>query len=172
MDNAQTGWYLVYTKPRHENIAEINLKRQGFNIYLPLYKQHKRKKDIYQLIAEPLFPRYLFIRLNSKVDDWSKIRSTRGCISLVRFSTLPARVPDGLIEKLQQGDNARMTETCMSTPEFKPGDRVQILDGILSGYEGIVTIKNSKQRVTLLLSMLEGHSRCINLSAHQIKIIA
>jgi len=35
-------WYLAYTKPREERIAEANLQQQDFEVYLPLYKKFKK----------------------------------------------------------------------------------------------------------------------------------
>jgi len=167
--DAHAEWYLVFAKPNHENIAKLNLDRQGFLTYLPLLQQHKRKRNLYKLITEPLFPRYLFIYLNSEIDDWSKIRSTRGCVSLVRFGAFPARVPRLLVERLQQDEANRIIQQKICTPDFKTGDRVQIIDGVLANYEGIVEIKNSQERITLLLDIAENHTRRVNLSIHQVK---
>lgn len=168
--DARTGWYLIFTKPHHENIASVNLERQGFHIYFPLIQQHKRRHNLYQVVTEPLFPRYLFIHLNSEKEDWSKMRSTRGCVSLVRFGSIPARIPDTLVEQLKRDESTRLIQETKTTPDFKNGDRVRILEGVLSGYQGIVEVKNSQQRVTLLLTIAEGHTRCINLPTHQIEL--
>ncbi|HLB43321.1 MAG TPA: transcription/translation regulatory transformer protein RfaH [Gammaproteobacteria bacterium] len=165
------GWYLVYTKPRHETVAKINLERQGFDTYLPLLQQHQRIQDFYKMVTKPLFPRYLFICLSSEIDDWSKIHSTRGCVSLVRFGTWPARVPDVLIEYLQREEAARFAQPVTNTPDFKAGDSVRVLDGILVGYEGIVEVKNSQQRITLLLTVTQHHTRRVNLSVNQIEMV-
>ena len=170
MKESHKGWYLVYTKPRHETVAKLNLQRQAFHVYLPLLQQHKRKRHHYQMVTEPLFPRYLFIYLDTTMNDWSKIRSTRGCISLVRFAAHPARVPDALIEKLKREEINRSNEPIIGIPDFQPGDKVKILDGILANYEGIVEAKTSRERVTLLLNIAEGHTRSVNLSLHQIQI--
>lgn len=170
-DDALSGWYLVYTKPRHENIAEINLKRQGFCVYLPLLQQHKRVRNLYQIVTEPLFPRYLFVYLSAEIDDWSKVRSTRGCVSLVRFGSLPARVPDKLLDQLKHDEDTRFNQEQSSTPDFQPGDRVRVIDGMLINYEGIIENKNSQQRVTLLLTITEGHTRSVNLSVHKVKAV-
>lgn len=169
MKDTVTSWYLVYTKPRLEMIAEANLINQGFHVYLPLNQQHKRQNSFYRIVTEPMFPRYLFIQLRTDVDDWSKVRSTRGCISLVRFDVFPARVPDKLVECIKQNQEQVLYRKLDATPSFKPGDHVQIVDGVLKGYEGIVEAKNSNQRVTLLLSFVEGFTRSVNLSVHQIK---
>ncbi len=162
-------WYLVFTKPHHENIAKLNLERQGFHTYLPLCQQHKRKRNVYQIVTEPLFPRYLFISLGSQINDWGKIRSTRGCVSLVRFGTLPARIPTTLVEKIRQSEADQRQQKKLSTPDFKPGDRVQVIDGVLANYEGIVEIKNNHERITLLLIIAEEHTCRVNLSVHQVQ---
>ena len=169
MKDAHIGWYLVITRPYHETIAKLNLDHQGFHTYLPLSSQHKHRRNRYQLVTEPLFPRYLFIHLNSEIDDWSKIRSTRGCISLVRFGLLPARVPDSLIEQLQSDETTRAIQDKIQS-QFKPGDHVRVLDGLLAGYEGIIELKNSQERVTLLLTIAEGHTRRISLPLNQVEM--
>ena len=171
MKDTHIGWYLVFTKPNQETIAQCNLQRQGFQIYFPLLQQYKHRSNLYRVVTEPLFPRYLFIHLNSELNDWSKVRSTRGCISLIRFGSLPARVPDTLVERLKQDEAIRLVKSQTSTPDFKPGDRVRVTDGLLTDYEGIVEIKNSQQRVTLLLTIAEGHTRSVSLSVHQVKAI-
>ncbi|EKD54133.1 MAG: transcriptional activator RfaH [uncultured bacterium] len=169
--DARTGWYLVFTKPKQEAAAESHLQRQGFQIYFPLLKQYKHRGNLYQQVIEPLFPRYLFIHLNSDSDDWSKVRSTRGCVSLIRFGLLPARVPDALVPQLKKTEDLRLLPAKSAAPDFKPGDRVQVIDGLLADYEGIVEIKNSQQRVTLLLRIAEGHTRSVNLSVHQVRAV-
>lgn len=38
-------WYLAYTKPRQEQIAQVNLEQQAFEAYLPLYKKFKKTEQ-------------------------------------------------------------------------------------------------------------------------------
>ena len=56
-------WYLVHTKPRQEKCALENLQRQGFHCYLPTLPSEKIRQGVLMVADEPLFPRYLFIRL-------------------------------------------------------------------------------------------------------------
>src|SRR3990167_4520011 len=119
MRDALTGWYLVHAKHNLEDKAKLNLERQGFCTYLPLLQQHKHRRNIYRVVSGPLFPGYLFVRLNAGFDDWSKIRSTIGCIALVRFGIFPARVPDILIEQLQNCEESRLINAKKTTPDFK-----------------------------------------------------
>lgn len=96
-------WYLVHTKPRHEKCALENLQRQGYECYLPVLQHVVQSGEPARLSHEPLFPRYLFIRLDhgESAKSWSPIRSTRGVSRLVSFGAVPARVDDKLIEALK-----------------------------------------------------------------------
>jgi transcriptional antiterminator RfaH len=81
-------WYLIHTKPRQELRALENLQRQGYECYLPLLPTEKIQQKLVAIVDEPLFPRYLFIRLDSSQSgkSWTPIRSTLGVSKLV---TLP-----------------------------------------------------------------------------------
>ena len=60
------SWYLVPTKPRQEKTALINLELQGYECYLPMLSAEKLRQRVLSVIDEPLFPRYLFIRLDKR----------------------------------------------------------------------------------------------------------
>lgn len=146
-------WHLIYTKPKQEKLAETHLSRQGYHVYLPLFHSLQRRQGRYQTLVEPLFPRYLFILLNTSTDNWAPIRSTRGVTSLVRFGGLPAKVPAQLIKLLMKNENKNGAEQ-LNVPQFEPGENIQILDGVMAGYQGIVKAKNSTKRVTVLLDVV------------------
>ena len=42
-------WYLVYSKPRQEELAKANLQRQGFVCYLPMARQPRRRMGKWQI---------------------------------------------------------------------------------------------------------------------------
>lgn len=96
-------WYLVHTKPRQEKCALENLERQGYQCYLPTLPSEKLRQGLLTVSDEPLFPRYLFIRLGQgdSAKSWVPIRSTKGISRLVSFGVEPAKVEDGLIELLR-----------------------------------------------------------------------
>ena len=84
---ATLSWYVVHTKVRQEALALTNLNRQGFECYMPMIKLEKIRQRKTATVAEPMFPRYLFIRLDTSGSgqSWSPIRSTLGVSQLVRF---------------------------------------------------------------------------------------
>ena len=105
-------WYLVHTKPRQEKSALENLHRQGYQCYLPTIPSEKLRQGPLTVADEPLFPRYLFIRLGQgdSAKSWAPIRSTKGVSRLVSFGIEPARVDGGLIELLRTQEASVQTD--------------------------------------------------------------
>jgi len=152
------SWYLVQTKPRREYTAKENLERQGYTTYLPLILLRRRRSGRSCTAPGPMFPRYLFISLHEGVDDWRPIRSTTGVSSLVRFGQQAACVPDTLITTLQSREDDAGIQRI---PErvLREGDRVRIAEGPFEGYEAVIEAASGKQRVILLLQLLERNVR-------------
>lgn len=151
-------WYLIYSKPRQESLAQRNLERQGYEIYLPLVRQPRRRLGRRVTVVGPMFPRYLFIRLDSETDNWGPIRSTLGVSALVRFGQQPAEAPAGLIEILRSREDERGVQV-LPADDYRRGSRIRITDGGLMGYEGIFVARNSRDRVVVLLDIMGKHAR-------------
>ncbi len=71
-------WYAIHSKPRQEERALENLERQGFQAWLPMLTVEKFRRGKLAKVVEPMFSRYLFIRLDTEQTNWSPIRSTLG----------------------------------------------------------------------------------------------
>jgi len=161
------GWYLVYTKPRAEQTALENLERQNYSVYLPKMNVNLRRRGRYITQTEPMFPRYLFIQLNCTTDNWSPIRSTLGVSSMVRFGAYPLQVPDDLIELLKANEDEYGIQT-IETKKFEKGNRVRIIDGAMSGCEGIFESETSKDRVVILLNIAGQYTR-VSMTRHDLQ---
>jgi transcriptional antiterminator RfaH len=159
-------WYAIHTKARQEYVAVENLERQSFEVFLPLIRQSRRRRGRWQTVTEPLFPGYLFSRLDLEADNIAPIRSTRGVTGLVRFGGLPCPVPVDVVEDLQNLQESEEGVICTATL-FQQGDRVSICEGPLAGLEGIFLAASGKERVSLLLDFL-GKQQRIDISRHRI----
>ena len=162
------AWYLIYSKPQQERLALENLERQGYSPYLPLIRNRRRRKGRYVSIIEPMFPRYLFVHLSDETDNWGPIRSTIGVANLVRFGMQAARVPDSLIEMMEERDEEGVQT--LAPPDPKPGDQVRIVEGVMAGYEAIFQARTGKERVVLLLQLAQDRTARIQVSAHDIEL--
>jgi transcriptional antiterminator RfaH len=146
-------WYLVHTKPRQEKCALENLQRQGFQCYLPTLPSEKLRQGMLMVMDEPLFPRYLFIRLGHEdsAPSWSPIRSTKGVSRLVSFGVEPAKLADSLVESLRAQEAA-----VQAVPErlFKPGERIRLTEPPFADIEGIYQMADGERRVMVLIELL------------------
>lgn len=145
-------WFVVHTQPHNEARAIVNLHRQGFVTFNPCVrrtKSHARKKTP---SLEPLFPSYVFVLFDPERDQWRCINGTFGVIRLISNGDVPAAVPDGVVEALQQ-------RTCDDgalnwTSTLQVGDQVRITEGPFAELAGTLEHLDGSGRVKVLLDML------------------
>lgn len=147
-------WYAVCCKPRQEAVAEENLLRQGYRVYLPRIQNTRRRLGQWVDVVEPLFPRYLFIRVDPTLRSTAPVRSTRGAVGLVRFGGQPAVVPEGVIDSLVQRETPDSGLHQDNRPLFCAGEPVRLAQGPLADMEGIFVEEDGEKRVTVLLELL------------------
>jgi transcriptional antiterminator RfaH len=150
-------WYLVFTKPRQELVALENLERQGYRCYLPQWQVEKKKRGrqaaAWATVTEALFPRYLFMELDTGPTgpSWGPIRSTTGVTSLVRFGLHPAKAPTGLIDTLRAMEAQHAQSAACP---LVPGDLVSLREGPFAGLQAVYQCQDSNARITLLLEVM------------------
>lgn len=151
MSDDTSAWYLVLTKPRQESIALNNLERQGYRCYLPMLRTEKIRRRKSGIVVVPMFPRYLFVWLDSSMSgkSWTPIHSTLGVSQLVHFGNRMAKVDDRLVDLLRIREQAHPTETL-----FNPGDAVVITDGPFAGIEAVYQTSDAERRSLILLEIL------------------
>ena len=147
-------WYVVNTKAREETKAFFNLKRQGFNTYLPQYKKmrrHARKTDI---VLTPLFPKYLFVEFNLDMENWSCINSTIGVSKLIRFGSVPTPVRTALVNEIKIREGSDGTVSLNRCLAIKKGDEVTINTGAFSEHRGVFECQDDDARIVILLDLM------------------
>lgn len=146
-------WYLVQTKPRQEFIALENLQRQGYATFLPVVQQERLQSGKISVQPMPLFPRYLFVKLEDSFTSksWAPVRSTRGVSCIVHFGCQPARVDSSVVARLESHqDPARQAVL----PLYQAGERVRILRGPFRGLEAVFSMRDGSERAVVLLDLL------------------
>lgn len=158
------------TKPREDERAELHLSNQGYDFFRPKLRRFCLKKGKQVIVTEALFPRYLFICLDDVVSNWARVRSTRGVAGLVKFTDMPARVPDSMIEALRgQCVEGNIIDTTEDKPfVFEEGDEIEITEGSFRGIKAIIKEQVAEDRVLLLLTLL-GKEQELEISLNQVK---
>ena len=94
-------WYAVHVKSRHEFIAADDLARKGIETYLPTMNRLSQWKDRKKLIARPLFPGYVFVRVPRYPGAFLEVLKTRGVVAFVSLEpATPAKISADEIDSL------------------------------------------------------------------------
>jgi len=160
-------WYAVQTRPRQETVAEENLQRQQFEVYLPRLTVSRRRRGKWTEVVECLFPRYLFVHLDIAIESTAVVRSTRGVTNLVRFGDQLLHLEDAVIEQIKVREDPHCGLHLPGGGLFQRGDRVRAVRGALTDIEGIFLADNGKDRVVILMHLLNRDTR-VTLARHDI----
>lgn len=119
---------------------------------------------------EPLFPGYIFVRLDPAVTNIAPIRSTRGVLRLVTFGNELRPIPSGVIEDLQLAQPAADRPIDPATL-LQRGDRVRVIHGPMAGLTAIFEARTGTERVAILLDLLGRRSRVVAPIQHVVPAI-
>ena len=151
----QAEWLCVMCKTQQENTAEDNLKRQGFTVYLPTAPNKSRKQGRVKKAISAMFPGYLFIEVDLQRQDLSVIRSTLGCIALLRQGVQPAVVPEHVVASIVEAE-AVLRGRFNSDQGFTPGARYELLEQGFQGHTATFLALEGKERARVLVTLLNS----------------
>jgi transcriptional antiterminator RfaH len=149
-----SDWFVVYTQPNGEARALANLRRQGYEAYLPRCRRSRRHARKVDTVERPLFPRYLFVAFDLMRARWRPILSTFGVCDLVRHGDTPQRLPEGVVEEIRAGEAAHRFDAPDPLSGAAAGAAVRILAGPFADLIGKLQAAAESERVTLLLDLL------------------
>src|ERR1044072_6600664 len=99
----QPQWYLVYSKPQQEDIAQFHLRAKGLENFLPRlffssFGSRRKRRS-------PLFPNYVVVRLSLVSEEFYKVQSSPRVNLISSFNDVPAPIDSSVIEVLMQQAN-------------------------------------------------------------------
>ena len=168
----EAKWYVVHTYSGYENKVASNLEKTVENrqlqdliqeIRVPTEKvteitdSGKRKE-----VERKIFPGYVIVKMVMTDDSWYIVRNTRGVTGFVGPSSKPIPLTDEEVDKL--GVDVREVSL-----DYAVGDNVQIMNGPLEGFIGIVEgIDTDAKKVNVKVSMF-GRDTPAELDFTQVK---
>lgn len=154
-------WFVVHTKPRQEAVAEAQLERQGYPVYLPRLSLPRLRRGRWSEAVEPLFPRYLFVQVAVGEQALAPVRSTRGVAAVLRFGNRYAEAPTELVDALRGRANEAGLHVLRSAG-LRKGDRLRIIAGPFEGFEAVFECERGADRARVMLEVL-GASTAVTL---------
>jgi transcriptional antiterminator RfaH len=154
-------WHVVQTQVHAEQKAAANLVRQGYEIYLPRYLKRRRHARRVETVPAPLFPRYLFVAFDVMTARWRSIQSTYGVSHLVCTNQEPATLPERVVADLRSREDEKGFVRFDPRPQYAPGDKIRVVDGVFSDSLGLFEGMADRDRVAILLDLLGRKVRII-----------
>src|SRR4030095_2217206 len=76
-------WFAVWTRNQHERRVSEQLRRKHFEVFLPVLRVPSSRRDKRVILAQPLFPGYLFLRFAPSRAGYVSIASTEGVVRVL-----------------------------------------------------------------------------------------
>jgi transcription antitermination factor NusG len=147
----QWPWFAILARTGREKNATLLLENAGYECYLPVSKFVRRWSDRVKEIEVPLFPGYLFCRMNPH--NRLPVLMTPGVIQIVGVGKTPIPVEEEEIAAIQRVGKSGLPT--MPWPYLEVGHVVRIEEGPLRGLAGIVVKIKSGLKLVLSVSLLQ-----------------
>ena len=147
-------WFAVFTIPQNEKSALRHLAMRDVESFLPTYetlriwKNRQRKKCVL-----PLFPSYLFVRINQC--ERGKVLQTPGVLHIIGNGRHSVPLEDAQVEFLRSGFKGRNLEPFT---ELVVGEKVRIETGVMQGVEGVLVRKSNQFRFVLSINLINQYA--------------
>ena len=144
-------WFALSVNVRHEKQVSQVLVNKGFETFLPLHTRRHRYERRVREFEIPLFPGYLFCRVDPKVR--LPVLTTPGVLRIVGAGRVPIPLEDHEIISLQRAAEAGVG--MVPHPFWRSGQMGRVIAGPLTGIEGIVVGAKHSMRLVISVSLLQ-----------------
>ena len=144
-------WYALHVRTRGEAKLKTALESKGFTTFLPTYTESRKYSDRVKKVAAPLFPGYLFCRMD--VTKRLPLLMTPGLHSIVGNMGVPQAIDEKEIDAIRRVVGANIA--AVPWPYLKAGDRVVVQYGSLAGVEGALVRDVRGDKLVLSVHLLQ-----------------
>jgi transcription antitermination factor NusG len=147
-------WYAVYTVPQHEKSVLKQLDIRNIESFLPTYETvHVWKNRQRMKLVLPLFPTYLFVRINLR--ERTRVLQSPGVLQIVGNSRECVPLSDSEVEFLRSDFCRQRAEPYR---DLVIGEKVRIKSGVMRGLQGTLVRKSNNMRFVLTLELINQHA--------------
>jgi transcription antitermination factor NusG len=155
------SWYALYTRPRFEKKVDLDLRDDGYEVYLPMMHTRKKWSDRMKWVDIPMFSGYLFVRVSHR--EYFKILQHPAVMKFISFGGRPSVVPDKIIQAIQRA-LCEGVDFEVTNKVFKPGQQVDVTAGPMSGFSGEV-VRYAGKKCLLVRVASTGLSMVVQMPA-------
>lgn len=147
-------WHVVYTRSRAEKKVQDELTYKNIENYLPMQRKLRQWKDRRKWVEMPLMSGYCFVHITRK--EYDLVLQTNNVVCYVRFEGKAAVIPDRQIDSLKQMLKQYDFEVNVTTENFAPGKKVEVIDGPMIGLQGELVKARGKNKFILRLNQISS----------------
>ncbi len=156
--NEGLRWYVVHTYSGYENRVMANIEKivenRGLSdliaeVRIPTETIVETDGGSEKEIESKLFPSYVLVKMVMTDESWHVVRNVRGVTGFVGPGSKPVPLTDAEVAAII-ADEAQV----VSVSAFNIGDEVDIVDGVMAGFSGILSeISPEGSEVTVTVPM-------------------
>ena len=154
-------WFAVRVRTGEEKTARLLLENRGYQCYLSTCKYSRCCEDRVKQIEAPLFPGYLFCRMNP--DDRLPVLTTPGVIQIVGVGETAIPLDEDELTAIQRAENSGLPT--MAWPYLRAGRVERVEQGPLCGLTGIVVRMRFRTKLVLSVHLLQ-RSVAVEIDGH------
>jgi len=167
MNAANKNWYVFYTRPNAEKVVYNKLIGRHYEAFLPLVKTlHQWKNRQRKFVSKVLFRGYVFVRTAEyEIFNILHIPKIIYCVKCGdRYSVIPDKDVKCLEQMLSLGQDI------FKELDFNEGERVMVIQGPLTGYEGLLIKRKGRNRFGILFDDIK-QCACIDIDVAMLERI-
>jgi len=165
---SEPKWYVLRSKPNKEELLYQQVLSREFEVYFPRLKVNPVNPRARKI--KPFFPGYMFVRVSLDEVGFSTFQWMPYAIGLVSFDKEPATVREDVMQTLIKNiEHLKEMKEDSSAP-FEHGSKLLVNSGPFEGFEAIFdTNLPGRDRIRVLLTMLQGHQVSVELPPSQVR---
>jgi transcriptional antiterminator RfaH len=149
------SYFLIQTKPNCEDYACKFLRHDKFEVYYPRVLMRRAHAGKVDLVARPLFARYVFIYNDGRGAFY--FRSAPGVACVVKLAGAPVQVCESVVEQIRRREDARGYVQLEVPPGEQPlrnGEAVRLKGDRMTGFNAIFSRKLGRERASVFVELM------------------
>lgn len=157
-------WYALKVRTRSEPLAVQVLRNRGYDLFAPTITERRRYCDRTAVVQTPIFPGYVFCRLDARRKV--PVLSTPAVEYIVSVAGTPVIVPEEEVEAVRRAVEAG----ARARSYLGVGQRIRIAYGALAGLEGILQRTGNEHRLVVSVHLLQ-RSVSVEIDGDQVQLL-
>ncbi len=152
-------WYVIHCYSGYENkvrhnleqrIDSMDMKNKIFDVVVPTEEEIEVKDGQRRTVERRVFPGYILVQMILTEESWYVVRNTPGVTGFVGMGNTPTPLQPNEVSQIMHRMEAEAPKIKVN---FKPGQKVRIVDGPFNDFVGTVgEIDAERAKVRVMVS--------------------